>query len=194
MSRYLANPTRRESAVGVLSNHRHEKYCQELQKLLAEGVKLGEARTEAYRRAGFSSAETCIGPNSRKLAQTKAIKARMAELAEYTAKLSGIESGWFMLRLKEFADGVADFEQVEIKRMPNEAGDLVVAEHKTKIRQYDPIAAMRLMAEIGGYKAPAKTAFTSPDGKDPAKLTLEGLVAASYEQPNAEDPKQEPSE
>lgn len=176
--------------MGALGNFDHERFCQALHKRRLTGEKAVAARRAAYLETiytGKSPDDPSIIDNARRLVGQKQIKGRLQELADYSAAMAGIDSSWAMLKLKGFADGTADFTQEEIKHVADENGELVLAERKVKVRAYDPIAAQRLMAEIGGWKAPAKVAATDPTGEHAAPIQVIEIVRFATPDPDAKD-------
>lgn len=172
--------------MGVLGNLARERFCQELHKLLWAGGKRGPSRTAAYQAAGFETGEEYVADNARKLANKAEIKARLAELADYAGKLAGIDSAWGMVKLRGFVEanlddylGAADsngLRYFDIGSVPRNKLELIselnqeeeseiiskgddpefVRVRKVKVKLNDKIAALRLMAEIGGWKAAEK--------------------------------------
>jgi len=94
--------------VSALGNPKHERFCQELHKLVWAGGSTKESRITAYQAAGFMALGESLNDNARRFANLKHIKARLAELSDYAAKLAGIDAGWAMLRLKQLAESNLD--------------------------------------------------------------------------------------
>lgn len=67
--------------MSALRDPKREKFSQALARLLAEGVKSGDATTRAGIEAGYPHPESrSFGPNCRKRSQRADVKARIAEL------------------------------------------------------------------------------------------------------------------
>lgn len=95
-----------------LRNFLHERFCQALHLKLWAGEKQSDARLKAYRETvyrGESADDNALKPNTRRLCQRKEVAARLSELADYAAKLSGIDSGWALLKLKRLTDDIEGF-------------------------------------------------------------------------------------
>src|SRR5215475_7198838 len=183
--------------MGVLGNFQHEKFCQEVHKRTWAGSKVKEAREIAYVAAGFQADQEYLAANARKLANRKEIKARLAELADYAAKLAGIEAGWGQLKLKSLVEANLDdyltptdsdgnryfnigdvsaeklallSEYSQDETTETDEDDKPRSIRKVRVKMHDRIAALRLMAEIAGWKAPTKVAPTNPAGDGPAAV------------------------
>ena len=184
----------------VLANPNHERFAQEIHRRVMARETRAQARVAAYRAHVLTGEATDeqIAPNARRLANAKPVAARIKELGEFAAKLAGIDANWAMLKLKGFADvNLDDYfirteggdrilnlggvtreqmaclaeisqEQETMKSTLNPNGELTVK--KIKIRPHSPIDAIRLMAQIGGWNAPAKVAQTNPAGDGPAVI------------------------
>lgn len=109
--------------MGVLGNPLHERFCQELHKLLWAGGHLGDSRTKAYELAGFESNETCRAPNARKLCQNTKVKARLDELATRAATLATLDSGWALMQLAADAEAIKSFNLDNYLSPPDEEGN-----------------------------------------------------------------------
>ena len=98
--------------MGVLSNFDHERFCQLAHKRIWAGEKQVEACEAAYREAICEGAEntkpTDFAANVRKLRNRPEIKARLQELADYAAKLAGIDAGWAQLKLRDMVEANLD--------------------------------------------------------------------------------------
>jgi len=189
--------------MGALGNLNHERFCQEAHKRIWAGAKRKEALTEAYKIAVYEGDNPdlpSIGDNARRLANQKPVAARLAELADYSSRLAGIDASWAML---ELARRVMDFNLDDYLSPPGQGGrfftideatrdqlgklsELTIDEEiieagdetmrkirKIKLKPYDAAAIIGLMARIGGWEAPKKIAPTDAEGKT---LTLESLV------------------
>lgn len=166
------------------------------------GEKRGAARTAAYREAvykGDNPDDQAIAPDARKLANQKAVKARIQELADFAAKLAGIDANWALVLLKGKAEANLDdylsppdgsgTRFFDLRGVPREKighlaelqieDETVLAKDqddrrilKTKLKLCDPVAAIGLMARIGGWLAPTKMAPTNPEGDGPAVMEV----------------------
>lgn len=187
--------------MGALGNLNHERFCQALHKRIWAGEKRSEARTAAYRDAiykGDNPDAPSLADNARRLANQRPIKARLTELADYSAKLAGLDASWAMVelsrRVRDFnlADylsppGADRYFDISMST-PEQLGrlselyledDLLDGKdgpshtiRKTKLKPYDPASIIGLMAKIGGWESPAKTSLTDPDG-NPLKVIHE---------------------
>lgn len=95
--------------MGALGNIDHERFCQAAHRLIWAGEKRAPALAKAYREAmyrGDNADDEALKPNARRLANTKLVKARLQELASYSARLAGIDAHWAMLKLKAVVDDV----------------------------------------------------------------------------------------
>lgn len=189
--------------MGVLSNFDHERFCQLVHKRIWAGEKQVEACEAAYRQAICEGADntkpTDFAANVRKLRNRPEIKARLQELADYAAKLAGIDAGWAQLKLRDMVEAnLDDFlgkpnhdgsRHFDIGRVPREKlGQLVELNQeettefdddekgrhvrKVRLKLPDKIAALGLMAKIAGWLAPERRELSG-------QMTLESLVAAS---------------
>jgi hypothetical protein len=189
--------------MGVLGNLDHERFCQSAHKRIWAGEQRKEALTAAYRDTIYSGDDPespSIADNARRLANTKTVKGRLGELADYSAKLAGIDASWALLRLKDYTDfNVHDYLSApnelgqrffDVGRVPKEKlarlvelqqeefiegrGEAAQAVRKTKIKGHDPISALALMARIAGWEAPKKIAPTDAEGKTLTRFVVEG--------------------
>lgn len=180
--------------MGVLGNFDHERFCQAAHRRLWAGEKRATALPLAYREtmySGDSEDDAAIAPNARRLANRKDVKARLAELAAYSAQLAGIDAAWGLVKLKRYAEfnvddylsprndaGLRFFDvgkvssdklgllsELSIEEFTEGRGENATDIRKTKIKGHDPIAALALMARIAGWEAPKKIAPTTPDGQ-----------------------------
>jgi hypothetical protein len=177
--------------VPTLGNPKHERFCQELHKLLWAGGATKESRIAAYQAAGFEACDS-LNDNARRFANLKHIKARLAELSDYAAKLAGIDAGWAMLRLKELAESnlddylaprdergnrcfdigntsreklglLAELHQEEDIEVDKESGDITRI-RKVRVKLCDRVSTIGLMAKIAGWQAPTRVETTGKDG------------------------------
>jgi hypothetical protein len=141
--------------VAKLRNPKRELFARELYFARAEGLSGRKAEEKAAKAAGYKG--SALAKNAHKLAQHPDIKKRLAELAapadEKQQKQIEATKEWARQRLA----GIAD--------VPLEPDD---------IRAADQIAALRLLAEIDGWKAPVRNEMTGPDGEPlPAAVVVE---------------------
>lgn len=190
--------------MGALGNLDHERFCQALHKRVWAGEKRGSARTAAYRDtmySGDNADDTALAANARRLANRKEILGRLKELAEFSAKLAGVDSGWALVKLKQLAELIDDFNLEDYLGPADDRGirlfnlalvprdkmgrlsELSIeekdGERKIKLKgpaKADLVGPLALMARIAGWEAPKKIAPVTPDGN---ALTLEDLVGAS---------------
>jgi hypothetical protein len=192
--------------MGTLGNLNHERFAQDAHKRIWSGQKRAEALTAAYLATvyeGDNPDSPSVQDNARRLANQKPVKDRLAELADYSSKLAGIDASWAMLelarRVKDFnlddylsppgfggrfftideatRDQLGKLSELTIDEEIIEAGeDTMRKVRKIKLKPYDAAAIIGLMARIGGWEAPKKIAPTDADGNT---LTLESLVTAS---------------
>lgn len=181
--------------MGVLPNPNHERFAQEIHRRTLAREPRAQARTAAYRAHVLTGEATDeqIAPNARRLANSAPVAARIRELGEFAAKLAGIDAGWAMLRLKNFAEAnlddylqfdhnggrvaVVDLtrptrEQMacvaELSQEETTENAVATAVRKVRIKLQPQIEAIRLMAQIGGWNAPQKVAPTNAGGDGPA--------------------------
>jgi hypothetical protein len=112
--------------MGALGNLDHERFCQALHKRVWNGEKQSVARAGAYRDTmyrGDNPDSLSIAHNARRLANRRAILARLAELNEFSAKLAGIDSGWAMVKLKQLADAIEGFNLDDYLGAPEASGE-----------------------------------------------------------------------
>jgi hypothetical protein len=179
--------------MGALGNPKHERFCQEVHKRIWAGGAVSDSRTEAYKLVGFDSSDTCVADNARKLANRKDVKARLAELAEYAAKLAGIDAAWGMVKLRQLVEFNLDdflsppdamgYRYFDLSEVPSEKIGLLaelsleqVHEagatkddpgreiRKVRLKGSDRISALSLMAKIGGWEAPVRKEITGAGG------------------------------
>ena len=188
--------------MGALGNLDHERFAQAAHKRIWAGEQRKEALAAAYRETIYSGDDLdapSVADNARRLAGTKTVKGRLAELADYSSKLAGIDASWALLCLKRYTD----FNVDDYLTKPNEAGqrffdvssvpreklallvelqqeeftegrgEAAQSVRKTKIKGHDPIGALALMARIAGWEAPKKIAPTDAEGKTLARFVVE---------------------
>ena len=176
-------------ALGVLANPDHERFCQLAHKRIWSGEKRADVCRELYIEIIYDGAEPdseSTQANVRKFYNRDDIKARLGELAEYSAKLSGIDASWAMLRAKRmvefdtdnFINGDGDISDLpgEVEVIEADVDDTADGPKrsivKTKIKASDRLGALGLMAKIAGWLAPEKREHDLGD-------TLEELVRKS---------------
>ena len=93
---------------GPLPNLAHERFAQAVHRRIFAGAAVKQARTEAYREAGFTSADSCIADNARKLAGRVEVKARIAELAAVAAELAAVDASYVLLHYKRIVESNID--------------------------------------------------------------------------------------
>lgn len=189
--------------MGALGNLDHERFCQNAHKRIWSGEKRVPAFHAAYRETiyrGSNPDEQAIAPDVRRLRNRVEVKARLVELADYAAKLAGIDATWAMVQLKA---RVADFNlddyltprgegfqrffdisnatreqlgklsEMTIEEEIVDAGeDTMRKVRKIKIKPYDPASIIGLMARIAGWEAPKKVAPTNPEGDGPMEVIV----------------------
>ena len=190
---------------GPLPNLAHERFAQAVHRRIFAGAAVKPARTEAYREAGFTSADSCIADNARKLAGRVEVKARIAELAAVAAELAAVDASYVLLHYKRIVEGnVDDYlsapdEQgrrtLDLGKVPRDKLALLtelyqeevyetqgkdeppVLIRKIKIKREDRIAALLGIRQMCGLDMPKKVAVTDSKGQD---VSLEDLIAASF--------------
>lgn len=150
--------------------------------------------------------DTFAAANARKLTQRGEVRARLKELSENSEFLSCTDAAWAQRKLKALvecnlarymttpdSEGIRRLDlskatdeeigllleigQDEETRMEGEEDDKTeVRIRKIRIKRADPIAAIRLMAEIAGWKAPEKV-------DQRVEHSLASLVAQSFTAP-----------
>ena len=178
--------------MGVLGNFNHERFCQAVHKRIWAGEKRATAIVAAYRETIYEGNATDdeIAPNARRCANRKDVSARLAELAEYSAQLAGLDASWALIQLKRYTQfnvgdyltaanesGVRFFNignvsseklallaELTMEEFTEGRGAAATDLRRTKIKGYDPIAALSLMARIAGWEAPKKSELTGKDG------------------------------
>ena len=188
--------------MGVLANPDHERCCQIAHKRIWSGEQRTTALLAAYVETIYDGLEpdsNATQANSRKFFNRPDAKKRMAELAEYAAKLAGIDAGWAQLKLRAMVEAnIDDFlspadaeghRYLTLRDVPREnllhvvelnqeetsekiGRESVRDIRRVKIKLPDKIAALGLMAKIAGWLAPERRELSG-------QMTLESLVAAS---------------
>jgi hypothetical protein len=158
--------------------------------------------------------DAALAPDARKMANRNDVKARIQELADFASKLAGIDKNWALVKLKGFAEANLDdylgppdaegYRYFDLRGVPRDKiallGELTqdqVTEYfsdeddpsrrlirKIKLKLHDPLAALRLMVEISGWKAAEKhdLSFTDHGDKlDAARKRLAGVSARRTE-------------
>lgn len=128
----------------ALSDPKLEKFAQALLVNYANDMPRTKAAEDAARKAGYSG--SALGPNARKRAQRKDVKARMAELA--APALAKIQD--------ELITPTVDLAVSRLMKIA--MADLGV----DAIKVPDQLAAWKLMGEWKGWKAPDKIAQDGP--------------------------------
>lgn len=131
--------------MGALADPKLERFSQELLRNLAAGIGRSRAAEEAGITAGYRGSS--VAANSRKRAQRRDVKARMAELARPT--LARVES--------------------DIALTVEKAGAKLTAIINTDIpalavKPADQIAALNLAAKMYGWLAPRRNELTGANG------------------------------
>jgi len=186
----------------ALTNLDHERFCQAAHLRIWAGEKTVDACEAAYRETileeGAESSGTAFSANVRKLRNLPAVKARMQQLADHSAKLAGIDAGWAMVELKRELDAIGAFNlddflgpadahgkrYIDLSKVSREQLALLT-EMTTKDTKYGTEIKIRgpdrysnkpniigLMAKLAGWLAPEKQEHSG-------QLTLEQIVAAS---------------
>lgn len=144
--------------MGVLVNPDHERFCQEVHRRIMEREPQGQARTAAYREhihtpGDKPSTDEQLAANARRLAGQKQIRQRIAELADFAAKLAGIDASWAMVELKSLLAEVRGFNLDDYLGPPDEEGN----------RYYDLSSVSReMLGRLTEYSIESATEF---DGK-----------------------------
>lgn len=108
--------------MGALGNPNHERFCQALHLRIWRGEKRSDALAPAYREAiyrGDDADDEALAPNARRMVARRDVKVRLQELADYAAKLAGIDSGWAQLKLRAIVEANLD----DYLAPPDEKGD-----------------------------------------------------------------------
>lgn len=165
----------------ALRNPKHEIVAQELAA--------GHTPEQASETAKFPKGSS-FAANARKRAQRKDIKARVAEIQEPMAERAGITAEYLLAKLDNYTDyniddyltadengrrflDVSNVPRQTLSRLSELSQEVMSLGGKrsklrtitkTKIKGYDPIGAMRLMAQIAGLLKPEKVELTGKDG------------------------------
>ena len=168
--------------MGVLGNPNHERFCQLAHKRIWNGERAVDAYRAAYAEAIYEGTTVPGEENIRKFRNQAHVKARLRELADYAAKLGGLDAGWALLRAKRIAEfDAADYlaGNGDLSDLPGDV-EIVGSEtdpnarilFKTKIKASDRLTALAFMAKVAGWFAPEKQEVTT-------QVTLEQLVNES---------------
>lgn len=175
--------------MGALGNLDHERFCQALHKRVWNGEKQSTARAAAYRDTmyrGENPDSASIAHNARRLANRAAIVRRLAELAEFSAKLAGVDSGWAMVKLKQLADAIEGFNlddylapadasgerYYDLSRVPREKLALL-----TELGIEDEIETIGEAPDKKGKMRPVQRRTRKIKLKGPAKVDMVGPIA-----------------
>lgn len=119
----------------AIRNHKLEKFAQELA--------LGRTPSEASATAGYAENASSFGPNARKRAQDKRVKARVAEL-----RAPGIEA----------AERDAEINTEYVLNRAARIANFDLPASRTKVS--DQVAALNLIAKVIGSMAPEEVKNT----------------------------------
>jgi hypothetical protein len=183
--------------MAALHNFDWERFCQEAHRRIWAGEQRGEALAAAYvdcvydgDKSDRTRALEACRPNSRRLSNANAlVKARLKELANYSAQLAGIDAGWAQIKLKSMVeaniddylsppdkDGYRYFDLSQVSReklgqLTELAQDEITEAmgddegtrrtRKIKVRLPDKISALSLLAKIARWVEDAPTASAS---------------------------------
>lgn len=155
--------------MSALHNPSQERFCQIVHRRTLEGEKRSVARTAAYRDAiyeGGDATDEQLAPNARRYSNQSHIKARIAQIAEYEAKLAGMDRVWLLVR---------------VKGMIEDDGK-------------DRVPAARLLNDMQGWGAPSKHEHSGPDGapiqhEDVSHQALADAILA-YQERNRPQPQE----
>lgn len=177
----------------ALGNLDYERFCQAAHTRIWAGEKRADALVAAYRETvyrGENTDDEALKPNSRRLANRKEIAARLKELADYSARLAGIDAHWAMLKLKGLVDDVDAFT-IDDYMARDEAGvrlnecDLtnVTADQMRRLKEVRPEVTIT-RAEDGTETIRRKISIVGPD-RYSIVPTVVGLMAklAGWEAP-----------
>ncbi|SDD94510.1 hypothetical protein SAMN05216337_1017116 [Bradyrhizobium brasilense] len=173
----------------ALGNLDHERFCQALHKRVWNGEKQSTARAAAYRDTmyrGENPDSASIAHNARRLANRRPIVARLAELAEFSAKLAGVDSGWAMVKLKQLADAIEGFNLDDYLAPPDANGERYydlsrVPREKlamlTELGIEDEIETIGEVADKKGKMQPVQRRTRKIKLKGPSKVDMVGPIA-----------------
>ena len=156
---------------GPLRNLNHENFCCALHKRLLAKERRSKALAEAYRETMLDvegeRSDKQIGPNARRLANRPEVLARLAELGEFTAKISGIDSAWGIYQAKKLYEAnIADYltaSDANGKRLlrldvPDEklsvVGEVSITDKGVRIKLPDKVAVLTWLARVNNWFAP----------------------------------------
>jgi len=147
--------------MGALRDLKREKFSQALARLLAEGVKSGDATTRAGIEAGYPNPSSkSFAPNCRKRSQRPDVKARVAEL---------------------MAPGIERAEQEIEATVEWAVGKLVkIVEYEDAIpKTSDQIAALRFIGDLLKWPlAPQRHEHSGPNGEPIATADVSDVERA----------------
>jgi hypothetical protein len=113
--------------MGVLANPNHERFCQEVHRRMLARESRGQARTSAYREHIYTGDKAIsdeeLAPNARRLAGQRHIRDRIQEIADFTAKLAGIDASWAMVEAKTLFEAIKGFNLDHYLGLPDEEGN-----------------------------------------------------------------------
>ena len=159
--------------MGVLANPNHERFCQEVHRRILQREPRGAAQTAAYREHIYTGDKAAAGdnqlaPNAKRLVQQKHIRERIKELADFTAKLAGLDQSWLMVELKQEAEAVKAFNLDDYLGPPDALGN----------RYYDlgnvPRAKLALLTELTIESSHESGASKDDEGREIRKVKLKG--------------------
>lgn len=154
--------------MGVLVNPDHERFCQEVHRRILAREARGQARTAAYREHIYRATtappatDDQLAANARRLAGQKQIRERLAELADFAAKLAGIDASWAMVELKSLLADVRGFNLDDYLGPPDEDGN----------RYYDLSKVPRdTLGRLTEYSIESSTVFVGEgEDKEPREI------------------------
>lgn len=182
--------------MGILGNPDHERFCQAAHKRIWAGERAVASFEAAYRETiytGDNPEGKALAANVRKLRRNEKIKARLRELADYSAKLAGIEAGWALLKLKSLIEAnlddylspatddggrfvdltgvsreklglLAELHMEDEVVIERTRGDAPRQVRKARLKLHDRIAALAQMARLAGWEKPRRGEISGPDG------------------------------
>jgi hypothetical protein len=186
--------------MGTLGNQDHERFCLAYHKRVWAGERAVDARVAAYRDVifrGDNPESRAIKDNARKLVQQKAIRERLAELRDQSAKTAGLDAAFVLIRAMRIIDdayafNLGDFLKADesgnysfdLSKVPRGKlallTELSIDGNKVRIkgpnRAQDTLGALDRICRVLGLDAPKKIAPTTPEGK---AITLGDLVGSS---------------
>jgi hypothetical protein len=185
--------------MGVLANPDHERFCQEVHRLILDGQKRCVAYTAAYREhiyKGGDASDDDIGPNARRLSQQGPIRGRITELLNYSSKLAAIDASWALLILKrrveridrfnldDYMPGRAEGRGFDVSQATREEiarlGEMAIEEEVIKVGAEKEIGTLRKI-KLKGYAdidGPLRLMAQIAGWLAPAKAELTGADGA----------------